>query len=69
MKDPANLEKFKKLGERIHNDLVEVRENLAALLEGSKSGTCYPPPPPKKKDIAHVQSITQFFEQYLFFTV
>lgn len=34
LKDPANLEKFKKLGERIHNDLVEVRENLAALLEG-----------------------------------
>jgi len=34
LKDPANLEKFKELGMRIHNDLVGVRENLAAILEG-----------------------------------
>lgn len=36
LKDPANLEKFKELGMRIHNDLVGVRENLAAILEGRK---------------------------------
>lgn len=39
LKDPANMEKFKELGMRIHNDLVGVSENLAALLEGSKSRT------------------------------
>lgn len=39
LKDSANMEKFKELGMRIHNDLVGVRDNLAALLKGSKSRT------------------------------
>lgn len=40
LKDFVNLEKFKKVGERIYNDLVEVCENFVVLLEGSKLGIC-----------------------------
>ncbi|XP_061184759.1 uncharacterized protein LOC133192765 [Saccostrea echinata] len=37
LKDPANMEKFKQLGMRIHDDMVKIRDNLAALL-GGKGG-------------------------------
>ncbi|XP_062572432.1 uncharacterized protein LOC134234388 [Saccostrea cucullata] len=34
LKDPANMEKFKQLGMRIHGDMVNIRDNLVALLSG-----------------------------------